>query len=49
MPNYKTMYFHLFNRVTDALRALEQKNYSRALELLKLAQQEGEEAYITET
>ena len=47
MSDYKTMYFHLFNRITDALRALEQQNYGQAEALLKQAQQEGEEAYIT--
>lgn len=47
MPDYKTMYYHLFNRVTDALRELERQNYGLAQELLKQAQQEGEEAYIS--
>ena len=34
MPDYKVMYFALFNKVTDALAILQQ------------AQREGEEAYM---
>jgi len=34
MPDYKSMYFKLFNRVTDAIN------------ILQSAQQEGEDAYI---
>lgn len=34
MPNYKKMYFALFNAVTDAIQDLQS------------AQQKGEEAYI---
>ena len=41
MPDYKTMYLHLFNRVSDAVNALEAMNYGQAKELLIRAQQEG--------
>ena len=34
MPDYKTMYLHLFNRVSDAVNALEAMNYGQAKELL---------------
>lgn len=34
MPDYKSMYFSLFNSVTDAI------------EILKAAQQKGEDTYI---
>lgn len=35
MPDYKSMYFSLFNSVTDAI------------EILKAAQQKGEDTYIS--
>ena len=46
MPDYMTMYFHLFNRITDALREMEAQNFGKAAELLALAQQEGEELFL---
>lgn len=48
MEDYKTMYLHLFNRVSDAVNALEAMNYGQAKELLMRAQQEAEELYLTE-
>lgn len=45
MPDYKTMYLHLFNRVSDAVNALEAMNYGHLIR----AQQEAEELYLTET
>ena len=47
MPEYEMMYFHLFNRVTDALREMEKQNYGNAAEILKEAQQEAEEVYVS--
>ena len=44
--DYKKLYFHLFNAVTDALRALEQQNYGQAAALLATAQQEAEDMYM---
>jgi hypothetical protein len=35
MPDYKSMYFRMFSRITDAINEL------------KSAQQEGEEAYLS--
>ena len=46
MPDYETMYFHLFNRVTDAVRELEKQNYGNAKDILIKAQQEAEEDYL---
>lgn len=48
MPDYQKMYFHLFNAITDALVQLEQQNYGLAAERLKVAQVDGENAYLTE-
>ena len=49
MPDYQTMYLHLFNAVTDAIESIEQQNYGTAKELLIKAQQDTEELYISET
>ena len=46
--DYKKLYFHLFNAVTDALQAMEQQNYGQATQLLIAAQQETEEMYMDE-
>ena len=46
MPDYKAMYFQLFNAISDALAAQEQQNYGQAKELLIAAQQQAEERYI---
>ena len=46
MTDYKTMYLHLFNRVTDAVNALETMNFGQAKALLICAQQEAEERYL---
>ena len=43
---FKEMYLHLFNRVTDALEALEAGDAVRARALLIAAQQECEELYL---
>ena len=49
MLDYKSMYLHLFNHVSDAIAALEQQNFGQAKEILISAQQETEELYISET
>ena len=46
MPNYRAMYFYLFNAMTDALEALENKNISTAMEIIREAQCETEELYM---
>lgn len=43
---YKKMYLKLFNAVTDALEAMEWRNYGQAEDLLKRGQQEAEELYL---
>jgi hypothetical protein len=43
---FKTMYLHLFNRVTDALRALEAGDPAQTRALLIAAQQDCEELYL---
>ena len=48
IPDYQTMYLHLFNAVTDAIESIEQQNYGAAKEQLIHAQQEAEEIYISE-
>ena len=44
--DYKKLYFHLFNAVTDALQAIEQQNCGQASAILISAQQETEEMYM---
>jgi hypothetical protein len=46
MSLYKTMYYKLFNAITDALKALEQDNTETVREVLITAQQTAEELYI---
>lgn len=47
MPDYKKMYFHLFNSLTDILTALNQDDSDTAIELIKKAQCEAEDMYLT--
>ena len=49
MPEYEKMYLKLFNAVTDALAALEEKNFGTAAELLRRGQETCEELYMDET
>ena len=46
MSPYKKMYSHLFNSITDALRALEEDDKTSAVQILIVAQQWGEDAYL---
>lgn len=48
MPPYKTMYYHLFNAITDALKYIETQDYDHAVRDLLAAQQWGEDLYIEE-
>ena len=48
MTDYKTMYLRLFNRVSDAVNALEAMNPGQAKEILIHAQQESEELYMND-
>ena len=47
MSVFKKMYYRLFNRVTDAIERLERGEAAAAAELLKSAQCETEEMFIT--
>ncbi len=51
MPNYKKMYFHMFNSITDVIDgldkdALDNNEIVRVIEKLKQIQLDGEEMYI---
>ena len=46
MVNYETLYFGLFNAMTDALAALKEQNYGMAQEIMVAAQQKAEDAYL---
>lgn len=46
MVNYETLYFGLFNAMTDAPTALEAQNYGTAREIMVAAQQKAEDAYL---
>ena len=43
---YQNLYFHLFNRITDALPAMEQQDFGTARDILIRAQQSAEEQYL---
>ena len=43
---FKPLYFHLFNRITDALAAMERQNFGTAKEILIRAQQDAEARYL---
>lgn len=43
---YKQLYFYLFNRVTDAVKMLQEGNNGEALQTLVNAQKESEEAFV---
>ena len=45
MSDYKTMYYHLFNAVTDALEQIDERDTTA--EILRQAQCECEEIYIS--
>ena len=48
MDEYKRPYLALFNRLTDTLEALEEKDYGKAEFMVRLAQQEAEERFISQ-
>lgn len=47
MTDYKKLYYELFNRLTDAIRAIDERDYEQARALLVDAQCAAEEAYIS--
>ncbi len=46
MPDYRKMYFKLFNSLTDVLEELKKHNYGNAEEILRNVQRATEEDYI---
>lgn len=46
MNEFQKSYCILFNACTDALRALEERNYGQARQLLMEGQQRAEGAYL---
>ena len=48
LDEYKKPYFTLFNQITDAIEAIESQNYGLAEEILRRAQQEAEEQFISQ-
>ena len=47
MEFYQKAYHLLFNGITDALEAMDRQNFGQAGELLRRAQQEAEELYLS--
>lgn len=48
MDIYKTMYFTLFNAITNAIGEQAKSNYEMAVKILIAAQQSAEETFIEE-
>ena len=48
MENYQKLYTMLFNSITHALQQLERQNFGNAKRILKLAQRETEDLFLTE-
>ena len=47
MPDYKTMYFTLFNAITDAMQTIYDTNsVAEAMQILSDAQRKTEDIYI---
>ena len=47
--DYQPLYHKLFNACTDALEALEHQNFGQARDRLMAAQQEAEDACLSQT
>ena len=47
-PEFPKYYTRLFNGVTDALEALQERNYIKAQDILIKAQQDAEELYLAD-
>lgn len=48
MDEYKDSYLLLWHAVDKALKAIDDRNYGQAEDLLKKGQQDAEEAYINQ-
>ena len=46
--DYKKPYLILFNGITDAIHAMEELDFGRAKRILKYAQYDAEEAFISD-
>lgn len=46
MDTYQTMYFILFNAITNAIEAQSRGNYEMAVNILISAQQNSEEIFV---
>ena len=46
MAEYKSMYLHLFNAVTDSLENMAEQNFGQAAACLRQAQQTCEKLYM---
>ena len=46
MVNYAKLYYYLFNALTDAITAMEERQYKTAADILKHAQITTEELYM---
>ena len=49
MDENKMPYLILWNGCTEAMKALEKQNFGKAADILRNAQREAENCYITET
>lgn len=47
MPDYQKLYALMFNAATDALAALGHMDFGQARDILREAQREAEELYLT--
>lgn len=47
MTDFKRMYYLLFNKITDALNAIDNLNFGQAADVLRSAQVEAEELYVS--
>jgi hypothetical protein len=48
MPDYRKLYYLMFNAATDAEKEIDRKNYKKAREILEAAQLKAEQEYIEE-
>lgn len=48
MPDYKKLYYDLFNAATDSAAAIKAQNYGEAYDRLVQAQRDCEETVISE-
>lgn len=46
MPDYKKMYFTLFNCLCDAAEEMRKQNFGKATEIIQTAQLQAEALYI---